>query len=285
LALTLLGRAAGDPYWQPSVLGPEPETLWMVPQQLFALFTGFFYIDEVFPAPGLIVLSAWLMTTLFFLAICLAPLGFLLRRERLNALVPALLLAPLAIVAFVGHLPPRHLMAASVALFVAAAAAMGQWLTKEHRWWVRGVGGSALLLLGIASFGMSDRRPMHSGSNSNVSGNLMALVDFLEEHEVDAVYSIDGLLQWQIMFFGQERVVARSLHPTDRYPAYPAQADSVLAAGGTTALVGPTGSARHPLHQGMGTAVYQVGPDYFVIMSPTREQLETRGFRFGADQQ
>ena len=48
----------------------------------------------------------------------------------------------------------------------------------------------------------------------------MALVDELVDREITHIYCEGGLLQWQIMFYSKEQVIARYYFPTDRYPAY-----------------------------------------------------------------
>ena len=49
---------------------------------------------------------------------------------------------------------------------------------------------------------------------------LQRVIDYLEAHGVRHVFSAHGLLQWQLMFYSREGIVARYLGDRDRYPPY-----------------------------------------------------------------
>jgi len=64
------------------------------------------------------------------------------------------------------------------------------------------------------------------------------LTDILVDNNIFYVYSMDGLLQWGLIFQSGERIVARWLNASDRVPIYPLQVDSALYYHKPTALVG-----------------------------------------------
>jgi hypothetical protein len=50
--------------------------------------------------------------------------------------------------------------------------------------------------------------------------NIIHLTDELQSNNIHYVYCKDGLLQWQIMFYSNEKVIARYTGSSDRYPEY-----------------------------------------------------------------
>ena len=82
------------------------------------------------------------------------------------------------------------------------------------------------------------------------------------------------------MYFGNEKIPARFFSATDRYPPYPAKVDSVLGAGGRTALLGPIGTARAFDNTPLADDLIRVGQLYFVLLEPSRTLLQQGGFEF-----
>jgi hypothetical protein len=97
-------------------------------------------------------------------------------------------------------------------------------------------------------------------------------------------FSLHPLLQWQLMFYSKEEVVARWTNYWDRYPPYVSEVDRALQAGEPVALVGyvdATGGLETLVAN--PTAIYTVDDTYFVYVGPDKELLKRMHFRFLAD--
>jgi hypothetical protein len=87
-----------------------------------------------------------------------------------------------------------------------------------------------------------------------------------------------ALLQWQIIFYSREAVLARWVKATDRYPAYVEQVNRAFAAGRPTAIVSVLEGAG-PLQAASGrNAMVMVADRYVVVLQPTRPLLQKLGF-------
>ena len=66
-----------------------------------------------------------------------------------------------------------------------------------------------------------------------------SLIESLKDRDVDYIYCEDGLLQWEIMFYSNESIIARFKSNVDRYPEYIKQVDAAIERSESkTALVG-----------------------------------------------
>jgi hypothetical protein len=78
------------------------------------------------------------------------------------------------------------------------------------------------------------------------SARLRRVVSLLEAHGVRHVFSMNGLLQWQLMLYSDETVLARGTDGIDRYPPYLNAVDRALAQGEPVAVVGYTNDSGAP---------------------------------------
>lgn len=278
-SLYLMGTG-GDAYWKPTVFsGFQPARFVLLPVYLHQLFSGFFYLREIRTPPVLVSALAWLLTAGFFSSLVLLGKDLVQRREKRSGLMVLSLLFAVSFLPILKTVPPRYFLQVSVLVVVAQAIWLGH-RTSSSRVLPRIWGNSLFLLLCLCTFLMPQFRPINPDTGSDLEGELYSLLDFLERNEIEAVYSVNGLLSWQIMFYGEEAIPARYSSATDRYPLYPAKADSVLAAGGRTALLGPISAAAPLLETRLADDILRVGRDHFVILDPSRGLLEEGGFEF-----
>jgi hypothetical protein len=111
------------------------------------------------------------------------------------------------------------------------------------------------------------------------------VIAFLQAHGIRHVFSTNGLLQWQLMFYSDEALVARYRYDRDRYPEYVAEVDRALAAGEPVAIVGYANPVRDLVHgapEGRGLAI---DDRYFVYRGADKAGLTHLGFRFFADRE
>jgi hypothetical protein len=277
--LYLMGSGS-DAYWKPTVFaGWHPARVASLPVYLHQLFSGFFYLREIRTPPLLVSGVAWLLTAGYFSSLVLLGKGFAQRRESRSGLMALALLFAVAMLPFLNTVPPRYLLQVSVLLVVAQAFWLGR-RASSSRWLLRLGGGGLLVLLCLSAFQMTELRPINPETDSNFQEELYSLLDFLDVNEVEGVYSVNGLLTWQLMFYGQERIPARFSSAIDRYPPYPAKVDSILDAGGRTALLAPIDAADLFSNTYLEDDLIRVGLDYLVLLDPSRRLLEGGGFEF-----
>ena len=112
---------------------------------------------------------------------------------------------------------------------------------------------------------------------------LQRVINYLEAHGVRHVFSTNGLLQWQIMFYSQEAITARYYYGTDRKPAYVAAVDQALAAGEPVGLVGYEQPMRDFVRAARGSDAVAIDDRYFVLLGADKNRLHALGFRFLGD--
>ena len=78
------------------------------------------------------------------------------------------------------------------------------------------------------------------------AGRMRRMINYLKAEGVSHVFSMNGLLEWQVMFYSDENVPARSMASLDRYPAYVSEVDRALANGEAVAVVGYTDRSGAP---------------------------------------
>jgi hypothetical protein len=104
---------------------------------------------------------------------------------------------------------------------------------------------------------------------------------------------MNGLLEWQLIFYSDEEVVARFQMAQDRYSPYVREVDRALRNGEPVAIVGYTNTSGAP---GCGDipictggiegmigdprSIFTVDGKYFVYAAADRDLLQKLGFRF-----
>ena len=117
--------------------------------------------------------------------------------------------------------------------------------------------------------------------NTN-KNKLLTLIDELESRNIHYAYVNNGLLQWQIMFYSNEQVIARYKSKTDRYPEYIDIVDSALNNPEIkVAMVGPIGSMDEPTSS---ENIILIGNRYFIYENPDKSVLIDNGFKFNKRQ-
>jgi hypothetical protein len=121
---------------------------------------------------------------------------------------------------------------------------------------------------------------------------LRQVINYLKTRDVRHAFSMNGLLEWQLMFYSDEELLVRSAAPTDRYPRYVGEVDRALANGEPVAVVGYTSASGAPGCssipictggiEGMvpnPEAIFTVDDKYFAYAGASRALLQQLGFR------
>jgi hypothetical protein len=155
------------------------------------------------------------------------------------------------------RLSDRKCVALIVCALLVGAVSMNEFGRFSYMWW---------------------KNPRNSLSEA---ARIEALIDYLKANRVRHAFSMNALLQWQIMFYSREAIVARWTAETDRYPAYVREVDRALGNGERVALVGYvgfTGGLENMVHNPQ--AIFDVDNRYFAYIGPDKELLEKARFRF-----
>jgi hypothetical protein len=247
------------------------------PIELYRMFTGFFYLRWFLPPPLPVSGVALLAVALFFVSIAALLVEFVRSRHRGAFLVGLALVVTVLPTLFLQALVPRYLLQTSVLLFVGLATWLG---AREVRFTQRaGVLAALALLLFAASSVQTRHLRYHPTAVSDAENDLLGLIRTLMEHDVQGIYSVSGLLQWQILFYGREAIPAR-FTSLDRRPEYLEAVNRARAAGARTALVGtiPSTGASDLLNSQFRSRVVRVGERFFMVLDPPDEMLHGFGF-------
>ena len=94
--------------------------------------------------------------------------------------------------------------------------------------------------------------------------DLLNIIDKLETENIHHVYCEAGLLQWQLMFYSKEHIIARSKSNIDRYPEYVKLVNNAFK--GTEAITAMVGYS----YESNSLQIYE---------NPNRKFLEEHGFK------
>jgi len=155
---------------------------------------------------------------------------------------------------------------------------------------------AALALLGAlsmreyAAFNFLWTNPPNRWSEAR---RLQQVFGYLQVKDVRHVFSMNGMLDSQLTFYSNERVISRWADPQGRYPLYVREVNRALANGEPVAVVGYTNQSGAPgcwdvpictggIERLVANpeAIFTVDDKYFVYVGADRELLTKLGFRF-----
>lgn len=107
--------------------------------------------------------------------------------------------------------------------------------------------------------------------------NLVSTIDELKEKNIKYVFSADPLVQWKIMFYSNESILARFHSNEDRYMPYIEKCNQSLIDNPThVAIVGYLDDN----HRKPQEDVYQIDNTFFIKTNVNKETLLNYGFKF-----
>lgn len=257
--------------------------------QIHTHLTGFYYLWTTLVPGPLTALVAWLWSALLAAALVvqawrLASRHFLAISHVLCVSVLSTLVATWVLVSAP---EPRFLLplgAPLVAWVAVEAAALAPRLGVPD--WARAATLGSVIAVGVLSqvefhgYAYLWNRP---DDGVNEKARLQRAIDYLQGHAVRRVFSTNGLLQWQLMFYSGEAIVARYTSGSDRYPRYVAEVDRALEAGEPVAVVGYARPMREIVRAAGEHEAVAIDDRYFVLLRADRDRLTSLGFRFNLD--
>jgi hypothetical protein len=302
IVLVKLAPATNAARWPGPALG-NPDLFGSLPrvaQQVYVNLTGSYYLRWPVDPPGPITKTLAVVW---------------------SAVLPAAVLMQLYRLVTRRYCPSSHLLFVSV-----CSTLLAEWVLLDARdgRYLLPLSGLLVLLAGVELVDLVDRRllptraafaltlavlllgslSMREFSQFNFlwtnpprrlteTRRLRLVIDHLKESGVRYAFSMNGLLDPQLVFYSDEQVLSRWSDWTGRYPAYVAEVDRALARGETVAVVGYTNASGAPgcwdvpiCTGGIESmvanpeAIFTVNGKYFVYVGASRELLEKLHFRF-----
>ncbi len=125
------------------------------------------------------------------------------------------------------------------------------------------------------------------------SKRLQQVFNYLLVKDVRHVFSMNGMLDSQLVFYSNEKVLSRWADPVGRYPPYVKEVNRALANGEPVAVVGYTHQSGAPgcwdipictggIERMVANpeSIFTVDDKYFVYVGANKELLTKLGFRF-----
>jgi len=242
-----------------------------IPDYVYTNFTGSYYLGKSIEVTPITSIIAWVLTTLLFLGL-LFGIYTLIKRKWDN---PLLLVSGLAAVSSIGAIlflisySARYLIPLSG--FMMLILYFGIYRIYNHK--LVNVSLAALIIAGAFSMVSFKDYQFENGNKKQ----LTRAIRTFKANKVDKDFSQEGLLQWQLMFYSQEEIIARYRYNTDRYEPYLEQVNAALEESNKN--VGLIGNYNPSLPKNAPNLTL-LGSQYFTYMFPSKPELEKGGFRF-----
>jgi hypothetical protein len=273
IVLMVLKHQASN-YWKPEVFQWQWPALKNINHACALLtdhFHAWYYLDQIFPASLGSRVSAGMMMALLIVIIA-AAVFFVVRSFRnhlLFVLFACSVLFTLGYALFLATDAPRYLLPLSGFMFFALALLLQK------------ISGKAVVFTVCAPFFIAGSFALYSFRDYTfvpfTRADLHSSIRYLEQHHVRYVFSNDGLLEWQLMYYSDEQIICRESNLKDRLPAYVRQVnDAYRHAPQTTAVIDFYGD----LPDMAPGKVVMTGGKFAVVLQPDEQLLRDMEFAF-----
>jgi hypothetical protein len=302
ILLIKLGTATtGEAWGGPAIGNPDlVGSLSLVAHQIYVALTGAYYLYWPVDPPGPATVAVAIVWSAFLPAAVLLQLYRLIARQY-SPLSHLLFVAVWATIvaewALLSARDPRYLLPL-VALLVGLAGVElvdlvdRRVVPKSAAVLATAVVAllSAVSMREYSAFNFLWTNPPQRWSESR---RLQQIFGYLHVKDVRHVFSMNGMLDSQLTFYSDERVVSRWADPQGRYPPYVKEVNRALASGEPVAVVGYTNQSGAPgcwdvpictggIERIVANpeAIFTIDDKYFVYVGADRELLTKLGFRF-----
>lgn len=270
IVVFFLLKLSASNFWAPSVFKFSSfsiESFSFLPQLIFNHLTGHYSYTDISEPVFIIKLTAFTFTFLIFTTLSTAVF-LLFRKSNINPWFYVFCFSVLLTIGytlFIDRRSPRYLMPISVySLF--AIYFLADHLKKQ-------IAVNAILIIMILLGSVSIYHFKNYKYESKAE--LLELINELKTRNIHYVYSEQGLLQWQIMFYSNENIIARYKSSIDRYPEYIEKVDDAFRNNNTTVAL--TGFID-PNETSYSEDRIIVNNSFFIILNPGKKNLSNRGF-------
>ena len=258
-------------YWSPSVLSIgniNLDSLLSIPSNVYQNLTGSYSYRDVLPSLFITKIIAGSLAIFIFISIFLS-LRFVIKKATINIQFHVLSVSVLFTIGYLILVDGSNFR---YLLPLCGFAILMLYFFLIHLKQTKIVNSFLLIFIILGAISLYDFRNVIVHDQAANRSVTIPILKKLEEDKIHFIYCEDGLLQWQLMFYSEEKIIARYKNNTDRYPGYIRQVDNAFnTPNTTTALVAIDGMESFPSSL--------KGPnDYVVYSNPTREMLIERGF-------
>lgn len=260
-------------YWAPQVFKFDQD--WManlvkIPEQIYTNMCGTDYYWELLPLTGLNTAIAIGFTVLILGTPLMALFRMILKKgDSLYSIFSLSILATLFYLIFLDGFSARYLLPL-FGFFLFALFVFFDHLSLKP--WLGLVFSIPMLVLTYNSFSFKDYT-----FGTQTRSSLMAVCKELEAKKIEGVFCNDGLLQWQLMFYSKEKLIARFVYPSDRYQPYVQKVNQTFQTK-KEAVVMLGFNNFMPLNANDPRII--VAKNYLVYFQPNEEVLKQYGFQF-----
>ncbi|MGI9309627.1 MAG: hypothetical protein ACR2P6_10215 [Gammaproteobacteria bacterium] len=278
-------------YWSPRYL--ENPDAWLalkaLPQRLLIHLSGAYFYRNPLPASwfNYVATAAWCALTL--VALAAFPLMLLRQPKRYlpaAAAIGIILVLTLSLVVDNNFFGYRHLLPVSVCLCLWLGLYVNNTMPQGAPYFLNAVLIGIAVAAGLVAVLQADslRKPESLvPTELSAQESMQLLINDVRAEGIAHIYSLDPMLQWQIMFSSNEAIIARWTDPKDRRPEYPLNVDEALFANQPVAIVGTAGQLNSFAAVLVSNNYREVeirtsGDRYFWVKAPTPELLQAAGF-------
>lgn len=220
--------------WSPDVLGiPKNywETLTGIPMKVYYHETGSYYLNRMIE-PHLVTSILAVVTSMSIVVILLITGFSLVRKKKVDPLLYVLAISVLCTIGYVFFLPhnqPRYLLPLTGWVLLMAYLLMDRLSSKVI------YAGIFSLFISLGTFSLFTFKDYSFAAKRIL---ITRIIDYLLSEDIHHVFCQAPLLQWQVMFYSKEQVIARYYRSIDRYPEYIDRVEHAMAEGRNVAILG-----------------------------------------------
>ena len=259
-------------FWSPSVLSWSnfnSNTLFSIPSAVFHNLSGSYLYSQLLPTVFSTKVLAFTLSVLLFTTLGLAVFFWFKKRN----VHPLFYILALSVAATIGYLMLldqgnyRYLLPLSGYAFFMIFLLYGR---IRHFLLVNL---TLCVLIIIGAFSLYDFKKVADVDKSSI----LAMNETLKNENMNYVFCQSGLIQWQLDFYSNERVIARYTTRIDRYPEYIKRVNEAFFDPNIdTGVIGHKDSELADESE----EVITIDHNYFLYKNPSKTILEKRGFEF-----
>jgi len=257
-------------FWSPTVLSFESfniQTILSIPSKIYINYTGNYSYGDITEPIFIIKVLATLLT-LLTIGLVVTAIYYLSSKKQIN---PLFYITILSILFTVGYLTlmdgnnPRYLLPLGGFFFIAFFILIDN---LPYNTLIIIVLGAVIALGSISLYDFKNFNPKDKEP-------LIAVIKELEDQKIQFVFCEGGLLQWELMFYSKEKIIARFKSNVDRYPAYIEQVNYAMKnTPNSTAMVGYYDMFLVNDHDNISNFKNA----FHIYIHPSTEILNERGF-------
>lgn len=223
LFFTTIKQQAGN-YWRPNIFSqPTWERVVAAPSWLYDSLTGYYYLNMKSEADTATHIFVILFIATTAIAVCVA-LYTILKPGKKQLLIVALisLAASVLPILFVEIYAPRYMLPVTCSALLLIVI-VGQYIQEQ-----KVLGGTMVCLAAAGTIAMMGFKNYQF--DGETKAEVIDAIRYLEKRDIKHVYCSGSLVQWKLIFYSNERVIARYYSPVERYMPYVKVVDSAFHA-------------------------------------------------------